>query len=235
MNNLELVKKNWHNLRQVKNITHEIVMAAISQHSEAITIIPKEFINQEVCNKAIEMNPDTIKLIPKEFQTEDLIIQAFEYDPKNFKHVLNQTEELAYEAIKLSSDLLHYVEAQYQSERIITHCLIESPMTLAAVANKTKQWCDLAIESCINYNDEMVNIFEEVPEQFRTEKLCLMVLSKNSLCLKEIKNQTIEMCLNVINEDKTYFEMVKIVPNETHESTLRLLKEKQAMLNLLSS
>jgi len=125
---------------------------------------------------------------------------------------LNQlNEEEIYQYIKQDSTIFSFISNQ--SNKLCNLSVINNPGSIRHVRNQTKELCELAIRK-----DPLAIC--DIREQ--TVDLCILAL------IREIKESLI-----FHNVKTNCYKNIKIVPNPDHETTLKNLYEKKAILEAL--
>jgi len=94
----------------------------------------------------------------------------------------------------------------------------------SAIENKTEQFILKSIEA----NSWVIGIVSEQAYHFSK-----LAISRNPLCLKSIKIQSVDLCLLALKQERFVYRYVRIVSNPDFETTLKNLKEKKEIIEAL--
>jgi len=110
------------------------------------------------------------------------------------------------------------------SEEEICSYLKKDGTILLAIKNQTVHMCKIAIQ-----NDPFS--IEFIKDQ--TKEICELSIKNFPRSIHYIKEQTVDLCLLALEKNPYTYQHVRIVSNPDHETTLKNLKEKKALLEAL--
>jgi len=150
-----------------------------------------------------------------------LFEERFKYSRHNFIYWLEKEE-----CTKNEMDLFIKFLNQLKDKEVLKY--IENDGTiLSMITNQSDNLCKLAVNQS-PYDIEYI--------KNQKKEICEIAINKNPFVIDLIKEQTIDLCLLALEKTKTdqlLYTFVRIVPNPSHEITLKNLKEKKAILNAL--
>jgi hypothetical protein len=125
---LKIVQKNGYMLRFVKNPTHEMQIAAVSNYRYAIMHIDKNDQTEEICLAAVKL--DGSALLHCAYKTEAVCIAAVKNDPRIIKSVSNKTEDICLEAVEQDGFMLKHIPKDKQSKKVCIVALLQNPFAV---------------------------------------------------------------------------------------------------------
>jgi hypothetical protein len=215
---IEALKQNGLLLKYVKNPTDEMKKIALKQNGFALLSIDDP--TDEMKKIAITTSPDAIKLIKN--PSDELKLLAVKNGICNIRAIDNPTDEMKILYITENPDCIQFVDNPTYEMKLLALSLGCAPCYCDGC--QTYELCKIAIEK---YPLNIFYIDEEHFTKKQLKKLYLLALSKDGdliyhrsfklrktkkivelalktgpLAFKFVKNQTYEMCVDVINKNK---------------------------------
>ena len=90
--------------------------------------------------------------------------------------------------------------------------------------------CLIAVKCRSNRPD--ISALKYIPEEFKTEEICLEAVKNNSYALQHVNNQTEEICLEAIKKDGY---CLRYVNNQTDKICLEAINKNINAFNLIEN
>ncbi len=100
-------------LPYVKRQTEAICLKSVKNEGLSLKDVRQQTV--EICLAAIESHKDAFQYVEKYFQTREVCLAGVTKDGRNLKDVLNKTEEICLAALKSHPKAFQYIDTYYQS------------------------------------------------------------------------------------------------------------------------
>lgn len=178
---LERVIKEPLDLKDVKNKTPEICMAAVERNGYALEFVPEDKKTHELCLSAVNgFIGYALKYVPESMKTENIcriavenVGDALEYVPEDKK-----TYELCLTAVRGNGPALQYVPESMKTEEIRRIAVENFGGALQYISEdqRTPEICNMAVA-----NHGMALAY--VPNDLKTPEICLAAIRQNANAL----------------------------------------------------
>ena len=152
---LALVEKDPWNLRNIKNQTLQIALAAVKQRGNTLQFVKNQ--TPEIALEAVKQEPSAIQFVKN--QTPEIALAAVKDNSWNFKYIKTQTPELALISVKQDGTVLEHVKNQ--TPEIIEAAVKQNNRALKFIKNSTvqKKW-KKHLETACNVDYENLDMIE---------------------------------------------------------------------------
>ncbi len=229
-------------------LKEEEVVNKVFEYPKNLQYVKKKYLTNENCLHFMKVNPKVIEFLPEEFQTFEICKIAI--DNGLFNYVKNQSSKVCKYAIKIRPLNLEYVINQ--TYKLCKYAINEDPECIQVIRNQKRKLCYLALDNdgsvlkhilkpnykmCkIAIKQEVImsydNVFQYIPEKFRTKKIIKYGLKYDKSTLKYIDDLTDEMLSISI---KYNYDTLFYIDNPTKELCLKSLKKFGRALNYIEN
>ncbi len=222
---LAAVKQSGLALKYIKSPTEEVCRAALSQNPSADKYLPDKFkylvIKKEPEQKKKKTGP-SLSLKGVREQTPELCLSAVKENGLNLKYVFVQTEEICMAAILQNPRATVYLEKYFQD--LIIDLIDQRPDYIWHVSKPTIEICEAIIMKGAPLHS--------IPAKMRTTKIILQSLKRDGLGLRDVTDQTLEMCQVAIDNDPYSIQFVK---EQTPELCWQAIKKSPLSIKFITS
>ena len=231
---LKMIENDWFLIKDVAVQTDEMCEIALKKQPYAFIHIKNP--SQKICNLAVSLSSDNIKYVPSDKKTYEVYLAAVRNKPEILKEIpfIFKTEELLTAAVKKNGYFITYIEDNFLTEELgiatilglATDVLVEKILLHIKPHNITSNLCDTLVtkfgtsiqhipsqfiteELCVKAINQNPNVINLIDKSYLTNNLYLKVLSKNGLLLKNITNQTDEMCYTAVENNGLALEFAQ--------------------------
>lgn len=190
----------WYEIGDLKEQTTDICWKALKQSPCAIALIHTP--TEEMCLYSVEHKPKLLKLI-QPFQNEKICLAALKKSSRAIKYIVNQTHDMCFESIHRYPENIKYIkdptiemcrEAIKKDGFCIEHFKEEM---------KTEELC---LEDIELHGKDCGNLIQFMPQ---TPKICLATVKQHGDAIEYVKNQTIDLCLEALNQSLSSIMSIK--------------------------
>jgi len=201
-------------LLNVIDRTEELCNIAIENNGLALQFVENS--TYEMCKKAVLSNGLALEFVKDEFKTQELYYLAINNDCDALKFVEDQTEELCIFSVKINGSALRYVKNQTQQICDVASSNIEHNVGVLELMKdefKTYNNCKILL------TNSLCNSIKDVPPALITYELCLLAVKNSHHDLKYVPQEykTEIICLNAV---KGYWSALEHIENQTEEMCL---------------
>lgn len=216
INLYNLIKKNWlviqTNFKTDTYYIKSLVKYAIKQNYKSLiylTNFDSTNLTLDIYEYAVSINFKALKLINDEDKLNQIVLDLIESNPEIIKYVKKLTMQNLKNYIKINPQVINYVNIDMDYSDLYINIINENNQNIFKyINNPTLKVCKAAVFN--NYknfkyinNEYISNLYNK-----NISTLYDKFLNSNIRVIKYIKNQTFDMCINAVKQNKKYIKYV---------------------------
>ena len=177
-------------LTEIELLDEQKVLNLVRQELLSLQDIEEDDKTYKICIEAVKLDGFALEFVPEEYRTEEMCLIAVKDDGIALEFVPKEcrTKKMCLEAIKENARAIMFLDNRYkQNESNLSEEDLSELYILAIKKDK--------------------KLFRFADLQ-RFPKVCLEVVNLDGLMLEFIKDQTIEMCLDAVTQNKKALKFV---------------------------
>ncbi len=172
---IEQVKKDPLSLKNIKNQTEAICLAAVSTRGYTLQFVKEQ--TEKLCLEAIKQNGNALRFVKN--KTESICLEAVKQNGSALEYVRNQTENVCLVAVKQDGKYLCYVEDQ--TDNICREALNSNfKDSVHFVKIKQKSTAMIILEASLQHTKDKITL-TEIINKFSEDKEILDFYTKHKL------------------------------------------------------